>query len=173
MDENKKNNSILNAKLNIPTIIATAFAAIPAALAAEGSDMVTKTFGFIADFINVGVSDIAHSVSYNLFFPVIFGLMNKKHYSKNGKFQFSILFYDLVFKMMPAGWTMAAIFFHIPRNIIQFWLIKNNFDPWASSIIADAITLVIYLPVRNFALKYIEIFIELINKIKIFLKNKH
>lgn len=160
----KIKNSILNTKLNVPTIIATAFAAIPAAFAAEGSDVITNTFGFIADFINVGVSDIAHSVSYNLFFPVVFGLINRQHYSRNGKFKFSGLFNDLVFKMMPAAWITAALLFHVPRNILQFWLLKRNFPAWSSSVIADAVITVFYIPIRNFALKYVELLIEFFKK---------
>ena len=159
-----KSDSILNTRLNLPTIIATALAAIPAALAAEGSGAMTSTFGWIADCLTVGVSDVAHSISYNMFFPVIYGWMNRKHYQKNGHFDFYGLFYALVFQMLPAGWITATLLFHVPRNILQFYLIKQDFALWASSITADVIMTAVYMPVRNLILRYFERMINFLRK---------
>lgn len=162
MIENK--NSVVKRKLIIPTLLATILASIPSAFAAEGSAVLTQTLTHIASFINIGISDLTHCAVYNFIFPFIFGWMNRGHYSKNGKFDYASLSSDLIFKIIPVGWTISIILFHIPRNIVMYWLIKENHSLWISSIFSDVIVTIFYIPFRFYGLKYYEISIKYIKE---------
>lgn len=147
----------MNNKLSLPTIIATAIAIIPSAIAAEGSGLLTDAFGYLANFINIGVSDLAHCIAYNLVFPFIYGYINRINYSDDGKFNYLKLLSDITFKIVPVGWTVSILLFHVPRNIIMYYLIGSGFELWESSAIADVVATIFFIPVRNIVLKYYEL----------------
>jgi len=160
--------SIMNNKLALPTIIATAIAIIPSAIAAQGSGIITDAFGYLAHFINIGISDLVHCVAYNLIFPFIYGYMNRANYIEDDKFNYSRLLSDIAIKIIPVGWTVSILLFHVPRNIIMYYSIGHGFELWESSVIADVITTALFVPTRNYFLKYYEAALNaIITKVKL------
>lgn len=159
--------SIMNNKLALPTIIATAIAIVPSAISAEGSGMITNAFGYLAHFINIGISDLVHCIAYNLIFPFIYGYINRVNYMDGEKFNYSKLLSDIAFKIVPVGWAVSILLFHVPRNVIMYYSIGHGFELWESSVISDVITTILFIPTRNYFLKYYEMALSAIaSKVK-------
>jgi|SRR3989344_3613653 len=144
------NNSLDGVKLNLPTIIATALSMPLAAITADVTHgYLPELNGPINEFLTSGSSDLTLFLVYNITFPISYALINKKHYTINGRFNYKRCASDLIFKIASTGGITAALLYHVPRNLVQTSLMGFGLRPAYSSLIADAVITSVYIPVRN------------------------
>jgi len=158
LEEILDNGKTLNgAKLNLPTIIATAVSMPFAAIAADATHgYLPELKGPLNELLTSGASDFVLFAVYNITFPAVYALVNRKHYAENGRFNYKQCTYDLLFKIAPAGGLTAALIYHIPRNLLQTGLMSLGLRPAYSSLFSDTVITAVYIPIRNNILKIID-----------------
>jgi len=137
-------------KLNRNIFIAFAFdviiSSIVAQLLAEQQDSLNATFTLMVD----------HAVFLSVLGILLYNDNKKKYKIDSGKTNWSLLRVDLVKMISALG--ISEIIYSIARWLPQYYLLTIEYEPYLSSVIGQAIAIVVYLIVINSLVKITKLF---------------
>ncbi len=137
-------------KLNRNIFIAFAFdviiSSIVAQLLAEQQDSLNATFTLMVD----------HAVFLSVLGILLYYDNKKKYKMDSGKTNWSLLRVDLVKMISALG--ISEIIYSIARWLPQYYLLTIEYEPYLSSVIGQAIAIVVYLIVINSLVKITKLF---------------
>jgi len=137
-------------KLNRNIFIAFAFdviiSSIVAQLLAEQQDSLNATFTLMVD----------HAVFLSVLGILLYNDNKKKYKMDSGKTNWSLLRVDLVKMISALG--ISEIIYSIARWLPQYYLLTIEYEPYLSSVIGQAIAIVVYLIVINSLVKITKLF---------------
>jgi len=137
-------------KLNRNIFIAFAFdilvSAIVAQLLTEQQDSLNATFTLMVD----------HAVFLSVLGILLYNDNRKKYKLDSGKTNWSLLKVDLVKMISALG--ISEIIYSIARWLPQYYFLTIDYEPYLSSLIAQAIAIVVYLITINSLVKITKLF---------------
>jgi len=137
-------------KLNRNIFIAFAFdilvSSIVAQLLAEQQDSLNATFTLMVD----------HAVFLSVLGILLYNDNRKKYKFDSGKTNWSLLKADLVKMISALG--ISEIIYSIARWLPQYYFLTIGYEPYLSSVIGQAIAIVVYLIVINSLVKITKLF---------------
>jgi len=137
-------------KLNRNIFIAFAFdiliSSIVAQLLAEQEDSLNATFTLMVD----------HAVFLSVLGILLYNDNRKKYKLDSGKTNWSLLKADLVKMISALG--ISEIIYSIARWLPQYYFLTIDYEPYLSSVIGQAIAIVVYLITINSLVKITKLF---------------
>ena len=137
-------------KLNRNIFIAFAFdilvSAIVAQLLTEQQDSLNATFTLMVD----------HAVFLSVLGILLYTDNRKKYKLDSGKTNWSLLRVDLVKMISALG--ISEIIYSIARWLPQYYFLTIDYEPYLSSVIGQAIAIVVYLITINSLVKITKLF---------------
>ena len=137
-------------KLNRNIFIAFAFdilvSSIVAQLLTEQQDSLNATLTLMVD----------HAVFLSVLGILLYNDNRKKYKLDSGKTNWSLLRVDLVKMISALG--ISEIIYSIARWLPQYYFLTIDYEPYLSSVIGQAIAIVVYLIVVNSLVKITKLF---------------